>query len=173
MKYLFFWILLISVKSFSQEISPDCQASIVMESDKMTGKSNISAKDPISISEDGGSTGIILYPFLSSDQKYVLFVASGVGPGFRCVDKGDKMYVLFRDGSRLQLESEGKFNCKGNFTTYFGNVFGKKKVLDELATKEIEAIRISSSGGSIERNLTPEQSKGFAKQMSCLKSYLK
>jgi len=90
-----------------------------------------------------------------------------VGAG-SCIDDTDKMNILFRDRSRFELVNNGKFNCESAFTLYFGGVFGKKKELEQLRTKEIEKMRIWTSKSYVEEEFTPENSKAFMKSLDCL-----
>jgi len=78
------------------------------------------------------------------------------------------MNVLFRDGSRIELINDGKFNCDAKFTQYFGGVFGKKKELEMFRTKEVETIRIWTSKSYVEEDFTSEQSKQLLHTVDCL-----
>jgi len=149
------------------EMSSDCSDYIVTETDKMTGKSSTGAKETLVISEDGGKTGFGIYALNSSSSKSLIFVVQAVGAG-GCVDDDDKINILFRDGSRLELVNNGKFNCDAKMTLYFGGSFGKKKQLEELATKEIETMRVWTSKSYVEKDFSSEQSKRLMKTISCL-----
>jgi hypothetical protein len=155
-------------KSSTATITP-----CVEETDKVTGKTHFSFTEPITTSEDGGKTGLLFYGLLDQTRQSLVWIIQGLESGFSCVDDDDDMYILFRDGTRLQLKNDGKFNCDGKFTEYFGGVLGKKKQLEEISTKEIETIRLTSSHGSVERTLDPEQSKLLLQSILCLKAGMK
>jgi hypothetical protein len=91
--------------------------------------------------------------------------AAGAGS---CINDDNKMNVLFRDGTRIEVLNSGKFNCEGKFTLYLGGVFGKKKELDLFKSKEVETMRVWTSNGYVEKDFTPEQSKKLMNTMSCL-----
>ncbi|PKA82356.1 hypothetical protein ATE92_0484 [Ulvibacter sp. MAR_2010_11] len=149
------------------ELSSDCSSYISTETDKMTGKSSTGANEKLIISEDGGKTGFGILMLNSSSSKSLILSIQAVGAG-SCVDDDNKINILFRDGSRLELVNDGKFNCDAKMTLYFGGVFGKKKQLEELAAKEIETMRVWTSKSYVERDFSSAQSKQFMKTISCL-----
>lgn len=146
------------------QISYACVDIIKDETDKMTGKSTRSGKEPILISKDG-KNGFGFY--LLEGANSIIMSITVVGAG-SCIDDTNKMNILFRDGSRLELVNNAKFNCDSNFTLYFGSVFGKKKELEQLRSKEIETMRIWTSKSYVEEDFSLENSKLFMKTMSCL-----
>jgi hypothetical protein len=143
----------------------ECSDLIVTETDKMTGKSSISAREVLLITRDGGNEGFGI--MIMKVSNFLVFSIKAVGAG-SCIDDDDKMNVLFRDGTRLELFTDGKFNCKNNFTLYFGSSFGKKKELGYFKTKEVETMRIWTSDGNVEEDFSSEQSKQLMKTIDCL-----
>lgn len=146
-------------------ISLDCADLISTETDKMTGKSTTSSKEILIISEDGGKSGFGI--FIMDISGSLVFSILAVGAG-NCIDDDDKMNVLFRDGTRLELENNGKFNCDGEFKLYFGGSFGKKKELEIFRTKEVETMRIWTSKSYVEKDFSSDQSKQLMKTVDCL-----
>jgi len=144
----------------------DCSKYISKEVDKVTGESSTSSKDMILISSDGEKSGFGIYIF-STAKNEIIFSIQAVGAG-NCIDDDNKMNVLFRDGTRLELINDGKFNCDAKYTQYFGGIFGKRKELEMFRTKEVETIRIWTSKGYVEEDFTPDQSKLFIKTIDCL-----
>lgn len=144
----------------------DCSQYISTEVDKVTGKSSVAAKEMLIVSKDGGKNGFGFY-ILKSDKGSIIFSIQAVGAG-SCIDDDNKMNVLFRDGSRIELINDGKFNCDAKFTQYFGGVFGKKKELEMFRTKEVETIRIWTSKSYVEEDFTSEQSKQLLHTVDCL-----
>jgi hypothetical protein len=142
----------------------ECDDLVANETDKVTGKTARGSKESILVSKDG-KNGFGFYLFEGSNS--IILSATAVGAG-GCIDDTNKMNVLFRDGTRLELVNNGKFNCESNFTLYFGGVFGKKKELEQFKTKEIETMRIWTSKSYVEEDFTPENSKAFMKTFECL-----
>ncbi len=142
----------------------ECDDLIANSTDKVTGKTTRGSKESLLVSKDG-KNGFGFYLFEGSNS--IILSATVVGAG-GCIDDTNKMNILFRDGSRLELVNNGKFNCESNFTLYFGGVFGKKKELEQLRTKEIETMRIWTSKSYVEEDFAPEQSKAFMKSLDCL-----
>ncbi len=143
----------------------DCKNYIKTEYDKVTGISNTGSKRKLVIS-DSGKYGFGIFMMLSSET--IILSINTVGSG-RCIDKDDRMYVLFRNGSRLSLPHNGKFNCKSTFYAYFGGNFGKEQQLNQLMSKEIEIMRIETSKGHVEKTFTKKQSEDFMRTITCLK----
>ena len=100
----------------------ECSDLIANETDKVTGKTTRGTKESIVVSKDG-KNGFGFYIFEGTNS--IILSAKVVGGG-ACIDDTDKMNILFRDGTRLELVNNTKFNCDGDFTLYFGGVFGKK-----------------------------------------------
>lgn len=141
-----------------------CDDLIISDTDKVTGKTTRGLKESIVVSCDG-KNGFGFYIFEGSNS--IILSANVVGAS-ACIDDTDKMNVLFRDGTRLELVNSIDFNCEGRFTLYFGGVFGKKKELDQFRTKEVETIRIWTSKSYVEEDFSPDNSKAFMKALDCL-----
>ena len=151
--------------SINSEVSLECSKLISTDIDKMTGKSTTAATETLIISEDSGKTGFGIFAMNSSKSTILVIQAVGAGS---CIDDDNKMNILFRDGTRLELINDGKFNCDAKMTLYFKGVFGKKKELEMLTTKEISTIRVWTIKSYVEQDFTPEQSKIFLNTMKCL-----
>lgn len=151
--------------TLESNISFECSDLISTETDKMTGKSFTGAKKTLIVSDDGGKNGFGIYLMNSSNS--MIFSIKAVGAG-SCIDDDNKMNVLFRDGTRLELQNDGKFNCDAKFTLYFNGAFGKKKQLEMFKTKEIETMRIWTSKSYVEKDFTKEQSTLLMKTVECL-----
>lgn len=144
----------------------DCDNYIYTEVDKVTGTSTLVSKNKLIISTNGGKNGFGII-FMKVTSGVIAFSIQAVGAG-NCIDDENKMNVLFRDGTRLELKNDGKFNCDGKFTLYFLNLFDKKQELDMFKTKEIETMRVWTSKGHVEENFSPNQSKEFINIVNCL-----
>ena len=146
--------------------SSDCSNYISTEVDKVTGESIVGAKEMLIVSKDGGKNGFGFY-ILKTDRGSIIFSIQAVGAG-NCIDDDDKMNVLFRDGTRIELVNDADFNCDAKYTQYFGGVFGRKKELEMFRTKEVETIRIWTSDGYVEEDFNSEQSKQLLHTVDCL-----
>jgi len=144
----------------------DCSNYISTKVDKVTGSSMTAAKDMLIVSRDGGKTGFGIF-VLKSERGSIIFSIQAVGAG-NCIDDENKMNILFRDGTRLELINDGKFNCDAKYTQCFGGVFGKKKELEMFRTKEVETMRIWTSKSYVEENFTSDQSKELMNVVNCL-----
>jgi hypothetical protein len=143
----------------------NCDEYSMTTVDNVTGESSTSSKGTIIISQDGGKKGFAIIALKSGKSLILSIKAVGAGS---CIDDDDKMNILFRDGMRLELSNDAKFNCDANYTQYFGGAFGKKKQLEMLKTKEIEVMRIWTSKGFVEETLTKEQSNELMHTLRCL-----
>lgn len=159
------WKYIDSTKTNVASASYECSDLIKINTDKITGETGVLAKDYIIVSDDGGKTGFSILLFKSSDRIVEIIKAVGAGS---CIDDVDKVNILFRDGTRLELLNNGKYNCDAKFTLYFGGIYGKKKELELLKTKEIESMRVWTSDSYVEKDFTPEQSKLLMKIIECL-----
>lgn len=151
----------------TSNLSGDCNKYIETTEDKVTGKSTTASKNMLIVSKDGGKKGFGI--FLMKGEKSVIISIQAVGAG-GCIDDDAKMNILFRDGTRLELTNDGKFNCDAKYTLYFGGYFGKKKELELLKTKEIETMRIWTSKSYVEENFTDDQSNELLKSLNCISS---
>lgn len=146
----------------------DCSEYVSVDKDEVSGKTYVSAANMLVVSKDGGKKGFGIYPMLGGTGKSIIVSIQAVGAG-NCIDDDDKINILFRDGSRLELVNEGKFNCDAKATLYFGGVFGKKKQMEELCTKEVKVMRVWTSDGFVEETFESDQSVEFMNTMRCLK----
>jgi uncharacterized protein (TIGR02145 family) len=145
--------------------SSACHEIIASNLDKVTGKYGRQSYAPIILTKGGDNKiGILLFEYNS-----IIGLIFNVERAVSCIDDTDKVYILFRDGTRLMLENDKEFNCDGLFELYFGSIYyGKKKILETLKTKEIETLRIVTNNGYVEQDLTSENSKEFIKSVNCL-----
>ncbi len=153
-------------KNTTKVNSSDCSNWIATETDKVSGNTSTAAKHTLFVSTDGGKKGFGIFMMQTSKGELIL-VIQAVGAG-SCIDEGSKINILFTDGSRLELLSEGDFNCKGDATVYFGGVFGKKTQLEELKTKKIQTMRVWTNDGYVEKDFTTDNQEEFLNVINCL-----
>lgn len=144
----------------------DCNNWIETVTDKVSGRISTGAKKLLIVSTDDGKTGFGIHMIIMEKGQLILSIQA-VGAG-SCIDEGDKINLLFTDGSRLELASDGKFNCEGNATVYFGGIFGKKAQLNILKTKKIETMRVWTSDSYVEKDFTEENQNEFFHVINCL-----
>jgi len=162
-------LIFVSVKANAQTgDSLGCQNLIKRIEDKVMGTSFMACKIPLVVSKDGINGFKILSNTGNTGERTLIIIAVGAG---YCIDQGQKANILFRDGTRLELHSDSKFNCEGEFVIYFGGVFGKSEEYDLLSSKEIETLRVWTSKGFVEQDFTPDNSKRLMKTLDCLKGF--
>lgn len=144
-----------------------CDTSIVnFATDEFTGKGNWSNTQNIIISPDGVN-GMSMIVLLSSDKDQTLiWVTTSTKAG--CIDKGDKVELVFVDDTRLTLYADNSFNCKGKATIYFGGIFGKKNELNKLKSTAIKMIRVHGSSTLHSETFTEDTSQYLLSVFSCL-----
>jgi hypothetical protein len=131
----------------------------------MTGKKSVSSIGTIIVSTDSGKTGFGI--FAVQKDNYTILVIQAIGAG-NCIDEGAKINILFRDGSKLELQNDADFNCKAKATVYFGDVFGKKKELAQLMTKEIDTMRVWTNDSYVQEDFTSDNSVSLMMTIKCL-----
>lgn len=163
--------MLFSGTAYCQAIQPgpDCTAYLVKQTDRMTGQVVISApKTPVKAVS--GSKAIAMGWFLTQDSSMV--VLSLILTGVKCVDNGEVVNVLFTDGTRQAFMNASENNCEGRASLRFDNTY-KKKFLDMMATKQIQAIRVNASEDYVEVDLAKEGATKLMRGTACIREYLK
>lgn len=163
-KRFFFTALLIGTMG---AVNAQCDTSVIsLDVDEFTGKGNWSNTQNIVLSPDGVE-GMGMYLIMSDDKhKTLIWVTNSTKAG--CVDKGDKVELVFKDDTRMTLYSESSFNCKGKATCYFGGIFGKKTEMEKLASTPLRMIRVHGSTTLHSETFSEEMSQNFMNAFSCL-----
>lgn len=144
----------------------NCSQWVEYSVDKVTGESSISAKSKIIVSADKKSKGLGIL-LLVSERGTLIIHTKVIGAG-SCIDQGAKANILFTDGSRLELNNDGKFNCDEEFTIYFGGPFGRLDQLEQLKTKRIETIRFWTENGYVQEDFTADNKEEFYQTINCI-----
>lgn len=161
------WKYADTVKTQESTLDPnDCSNWIKVEEDKVAGTSYEVIKEYLIVSKDGGTKGFGIDLMKSSRGSVILSIKAAGGGG--CIDKGQKINILFTDGSRIELHTDGDFNCKGKATVYFGGMFGKKSELKELQAKDIDIMRVWTSDSYVEEKFNAAQATQFKNALTCL-----
>lgn len=144
----------------------DCDQYVTTTTDKVTGQSYTHSNEDFILTNSDGleALNIIILKRANGSIAFSLRVLSEV----TCIDDKSKMNILFRDGSRLELVNDGKFNCDGRYIQCFGGLCGKKRHLKKMATLEIETIRIGTLNSFVQFDLTNEESLQLLNVFKCI-----
>lgn len=146
----------------------DCSNYIDTFIDKAKGDTSIVAKNYLTAFQSNKEvTGFEILMIKGDNYEILLDILIGGG---NCIDKGHKMNVLFRDGSRLVLENMKDFNCDPRFYKFFDDESLDKKAIKKFITKEIKTMEIETYAyeGYVEVNFSSKKSKKFRKTFKCL-----
>jgi len=146
--------------------SLDCSDLITTYLDKVTGFTGRASKEPIIVSKDLKNG----FRFYLIEKNSIFVINLTVFGANSCIDETNKMNILFRDGTRLEFINNADYNCDGKFYLFFGGLYGRIKLLEQLMTKEIEIMRIGTTQGSVDMDFTSENSLQFMKSLECLSS---
>ncbi len=155
-----------------------CGEIISSDYDRVTGITKTGMSEPLWIARDEDKGEGMAIHLFAQEVKFPVGVYSAISitigiMGGGCIDDDDKAFILFRDGSRLELKNEGDFNCDGIFKYSLIPAFSSKGAerFKLLSSKEIEILRVWTSTGSVEEEFTPEQSKIVMTAIDCLSKY--
>lgn len=142
----------------------NCESIIIRDQDKMTGDITFLSKESILISKDD-KDGLSINCFRIDKNFIFSIVAVGAS---NCIKKDNEILILLRNGERLSLKNNLKFNCKNESSIYFGNRFSNMNTFKKLIDFEIETMRVWTSDGYVEEDFTKDQSKLLKQTLSCL-----
>ena len=146
------------------EVSSDCSVLTKTETDRMTGRTTTHMMKALMLSDDGND-GLAIDVLRASNVTIWSTRAFGASA---CVDDTSKVNILFRDGTRLEMENDISFNCEHDLATFYGGIFGKKSQYEQLSTKEIDMLRVWTHEGFVERTLSAEQATLLRNSFACL-----
>lgn len=149
-----------------------CEKLIRIDADSARGTYNLSSREDIIVSKDGKDA--IKFVFLEIDKVIIIHI-DAVGGG-DCVDETNKIAITFRDGSKLNMPNNGRFNCDGEFSLFFNGGYGNKKELNMFRTKEIEYVKVETRKSLIDKTrknfveayVPTEKSKSIMQILDCL-----
>ncbi len=153
----------------------NCGNLLKDEYDRVTGTTLTHLNELLKIANEHNEKGFLIDLFLMQlgEHNVISFKIGVIGAG-HCIDDNEKAYILFRDGTRLELTNMDDFNCKGTFGVYLSKdttVKELKKQIDFLSTKQIEILRVHTSNGYVEEELTDHQSNLLMNAINCLSNY--
>lgn len=157
----------------------DCDKLIALKEDNVTGSTFYTLLEEFNVSQSSNSTkgfNILVMKVTDEDEslnegEYMLSIRIIVLGGGSCVNEGDKINILFRDGTRMTLANDTDFNCEAEVSIDFHNIFGKenrKNELTLLSAKEIEIMRVWTMDEFVEVEFTENQSSKFKEIMNCM-----
>lgn len=156
------------VESKVATVPENCSELFETIEERKSGITTIRTKNMMILTEDNSSKEIDL--LLQKNSKGIIsLVLHMIGAG-DCIGDGNKVNIVYEDGSKTELNHDGFPNCNGEITISFGGNYGKKKQLEDLSLKKIKSIKAWTQKGTIQENLTAENQADFQKAMNCLLS---
>ncbi len=167
------WILILGVPSYGHSVEPakiECAELIVTNQDLASGRSNVVSRDFVVVSEDDGQTGFSIRFAAEVNRPGFEVVSMSVqaSGGGQCIDGGDDVSVLLRDGSRIEETSDSDSNCISSLFVWFGDFKGNLEQAERLAETEIESMRVTTRDSFVERDFQTAQSAQLQTTMACL-----
>lgn len=160
MRYYLFLIILFSKTAFAQD---SCYTT---NTDKFTGKISLITPDLL---VDKTTT---TYAIVRTNEKsmYNTFTFSFNTTSIRSVDENSSITILYKDGTKDNLKNQSSYNLEGHFSCYLFNMRlgGGKKILENLTTKKINAIRLSGFKDSYDADLTEDAATTLRDTFKCI-----
>jgi hypothetical protein len=136
-----------------------------------SGGETVIAKDILLVSDDGGKTGLSIYSFLNSTRKVIVISVQALGAG-GCVDKGDRILIIFENGSSMSLANMNDFNCDGASTLYFGGGLGKKDEFNLLTNYKVQSMTVWTRDSFMKKDFSAAKADAFRGTLKCLSDSL-
>ena len=129
---------------------------LIYEKDEFTDKEYLWTKNALLVTQDGKKGFKFYLYFEKENDKWNYAGVDGISTVGNCFEN-DKIYILFQDGSKLEMTSWRKFNCDGNIGF---DLYGKFK--DQL-TKPIKGIKFQNGRTfeSFEKIFTNSNDKNY------------
>jgi len=154
-----------------EQVSMDvsCESLIVDSTDPMTGIRSLSYRAPVIVSADGNNGfGILLFKRMGRFTS-LIWSTTVVGAS-SCIAAEAKINILYEDGTRDEVVTNGKFNCDGSATVFFGGVFGKEMILDRLCSKRIKTMRVWTMKSFVQEDFPQGTSTKILRMFQCLRN---
>ena len=161
---------MLSIQSFAQLDTSICHDYLVKHHDQMTNKNTIVSNTITLAGDSTQANGEEIKIYFQKSTSDVIMVIKISGEK-SCIETSSTLYFLFTDGSRMHFNSNTQFNCKGEALVYFGVMFGNDLQFKSLKNKKLKAIRVSTSGGYVEKNLSSEEAESFIHSLNCISKY--
>jgi hypothetical protein len=171
-KFITILFLLFTATSLNAQSSEtDCTHYINIEEDRVTGSTSVGAKEILIVVDEENPNKMFGIDIWSSSSVRATVLDIQIRGGANCIDSGDKINILFRDGTRLEERNIGDFNCDPKFNLYFGDVFGRENILKQFGEKEVEIMRIQTMDRSVEIDFSEVHSKQLMNLAKCMIDY--
>jgi hypothetical protein len=144
---LLFICLFCTVTAFAQEVSP-CDNLLKTELDSASGVYTRASKQDI-VLQKNGKDALTIVVLVMDRTVIVSFTAVG---GVYCIDETSKIDLTFADGLEIQMAHNGKFNCDGDFSTFFYGSFGHKKEFAQLVSSPLTKVKVGLRKSVVEKN---------------------
>lgn len=141
----------------------NCDSLLLADVDKMNGKRSWKMHGFIELGTKDNGLMTTLARGESATIIWLTFLH-----GVSCVDEGDKVEVLFTDGSRTTLVTNSTFNCQGKATVYLDRVWGTGSQMKELSQKYIETVRFWGRGAYVQKDFDADNAKLFNETLNCM-----
>lgn len=105
---------------------------------------------------------------MQKGAKGIIAISFRTGTGSECVGEGNRITLLFTDGSKLELTNEGPANCRGEGLSLFSGPYGKKKQMQELSEKKIKSVRIQTQQNSLTQEFSNDNQIEFIRLINCI-----
>lgn len=147
-------------------VPENCEEFFETIEEKKSGVTTVRTKNMIIVAEENSSKEIDI--LLSKNSKGIItLTVKPVGAG-NCIGDGNKVNIVYEDGSKTELNHDGFPNCNGEITISFGANYGKKKQLEELSSKKIKLIKAWTQKGTVQEIFSVQNQDDFLKAINCL-----
>lgn len=137
------------------------------KTETMLGSTIYKTPKPIKVSSDKGVSGTEFSFFLTNG---ILFfnVKSEEANIENCYNPGDKITLVFKGGSQVDVENELKANCDGEAQVIFDNKGVSGATLGMIAGINLTSIKIRMKGRIINKMLSSSQSEKLKSAAKCM-----
>lgn len=144
----------------------DCSALVAVERSIQKDRFVAQSKTIKVASDSTTGFGISFY----KSKNGPLIWTTAINAKGHCIKEEAKMLVVMKDGTRLEVENNGKPNCDGSYKLYFGGTYGKEMQLEAFQSTEIAAIKVWTSNSYVEETFSDDHSKLFRASINCMLS---
>ena len=162
----FFSIIMVCIYGVRGQPS-SCDSYVYTQEDIVTGKLVRGTKAPLIVTDKDSIVGFSIHMALSYESDAIVVNIEVYGGGV-CIDDDADVFVLFTDTTRLSTTVSNSFNCDRTATLYFGGIFKKVDICEQLLDKQIKALRVSTANGLVTQFFTKAQAERFRRSLRCL-----
>lgn len=96
--------------------------------------------------------------------------------GVYCIDETSKIDLTFADGIEIEMTHAGKFNCDGDFSTFYYGPFGHRREFAQLTNSLLTKVKVGLKKSVVEKNrenfieatIPPDKAKLLMATLNCL-----